>query len=99
MRLPDPSENSGDMKAFMTAVHEARNNLGLPLENVDAGFAISFLDNIGTELSPVAAILGGWIAQGVINFLGKREQPLQNMLVFDGDTTNAPIYSLHPQEE
>ncbi|KAK6534788.1 hypothetical protein TWF281_006088 [Arthrobotrys megalospora] len=98
-RLPDPYEHKGDTKLFMANVHEARNTLALPLENVDPSFAISFLDSVGTELSPVAAILGGMLAQGVINFLGKREQPLQNFLVFDGDVTSAPIYCLRPQEE
>ncbi|KAF3919174.1 hypothetical protein AA313_de0200479 [Arthrobotrys entomopaga] len=98
-RLPDPYENKEDTKVFMSAIHDARNDLGLPLENVDAAFAISFLDSVGTELSPVAAILGGMLAQGVINFLGKREQPLQNILIFDGDSTNAPIYSLHAQDD
>ncbi|KAK6362121.1 hypothetical protein TWF730_005818 [Orbilia blumenaviensis] len=98
-RLPDPYEHKDDTKLFMADIHDARNTLSLPLENVDPSFAISFLDNIGTELSPVAAILGGMLAQGVINFLGKREQPLQNFLVFDGDITSAPIYCLRPQED
>jgi ubiquitin-like 1-activating enzyme E1 A len=83
----------------MVHIHEARKRLDLPLENTDPAFAISFLDNVDAELSPVAAILGGMIAQGVINYLGKREQPLQNFLVFDGDKMSAPIYSLHPQPE
>ncbi|KAF3935621.1 hypothetical protein ABW19_dt0204961 [Dactylella cylindrospora] len=99
LRLPDPYEHKEDTKAFMKAIHDARNNLGLPLENIDPAFAISFLDNVDTELAPVAAIIGGMIAQGVINCLGKREQSLQNFLVFDGDASTAPIYSLHPQEE
>ncbi|EPS37187.1 hypothetical protein H072_9169 [Dactylellina haptotyla CBS 200.50] len=98
-RLPDPYEHKEDTKLFMSAMSEAREGLGLPYENVDPTFSLSFLDSVGTELSPVAAILGGMLAQGVINFLGKREQPLQNFLVFDGDITNAPIYSLHPQED
>ncbi|RVD88049.1 uncharacterized protein DFL_002247 [Arthrobotrys flagrans] len=98
-RLPDPYEHKEDTKLFMASMHDARNTLGLPLENVDPSFAISFLDSVGAELSPVAAILGGMLAQGVINFLGKREQPLQNLLVFDGDVTSAPIYCLRPQED
>ncbi|KAF3925948.1 hypothetical protein ABW20_dc0106389 [Dactylellina cionopaga] len=98
-RRPDPYEHKEDTKIFMTAIHKARSDLGLGLENMDPAFAISFLDSVDAELSPVAAILGGMIAQGVINYLGKREQPLQNLLVFDGDSTNAPIYSLHPQDE
>ncbi|KAF3193455.1 hypothetical protein TWF225_010203 [Orbilia oligospora] len=98
-RLPDPDEHKEDTKLFMASMHESRNSLGLPLDNIDPSFAISFLDSVGTELSPVAAILGGMLAQGVINFLGKREQPLQNILVFDGDVTSAPIYCLRPQED
>ncbi|KAK6349619.1 hypothetical protein TWF696_005903 [Orbilia brochopaga] len=98
-RLPDPHTHAEDTKQFMTAMFEARNGLGLPLENVDPGFALSFLDSVGTELSPVAAILGGMVAQGVINYLGKREQPLQNVMVLDGDATAAPIYCLQPQDD
>lgn len=55
------------------------------------------MENATSELAPVAAVLGGILAQDVINVLGKREQPLQNFLVFDGDTSNGPILALHIQ--
>lgn len=32
----------------------------------------------------------------VINVLSAREQPLQNLLLFDGDKSVAPVYPLHP---
>lgn len=98
MRLPE-SSNQEDIKLLMTAILNARDALGLPYDNPNAGFVLSFLDNVESEFSPVAAVVGGMIAQGVINFLGKREQPLQNLLLFDGDKLAAPIYSLHPQED
>ncbi|KAF3925572.1 hypothetical protein ABW21_db0203617 [Orbilia brochopaga] len=98
-RLPDPYTHPEDTKPFMAAMFDARESLDLPVEIVEPSFAISFLDSVGAELSPVAAILGGMIAQGVINYLGKREQPLQNFMVLDGDSTAAPIYCLQPQEE
>ena len=54
------------------------------------------MQNLGCELSPVAAFLGGSLAQDVINVLSSREQPLQNLLLFDGEKCEAPIYPLHP---
>ena len=59
----------------------------------------SFLGNASAELSPVAAVLGGTLAQDAINVLAKMEQPVQNMLVFDGDISAAPILVLAPQDD
>ena len=52
--------------------------------------------NVGTEMAPVAAFVGGMLAQDVINVLGHREQPLQNFMLFDGDACDGPIYAMHP---
>jgi ubiquitin-like 1-activating enzyme E1 A len=68
----------------------------LPPETLRSDFLRSFLQNLGSEISPVAAFLGGSLAQDVINVLGQREQPLQNMLLFDGEELKGPIYSMHP---
>ncbi|CCH59324.1 hypothetical protein TBLA_0B04900 [Henningerozyma blattae CBS 6284] len=46
------------------------------------------------EFSPVAAIMGGAVAQDVINILGKKQSPLNNFIVFDGITLDMPIYEL-----
>jgi len=62
-----------------------------------ASFISSFVEGCTSELAPVAAILGGVLAQDVINVLGKREQPLQNFLVFDGEANAGPVLSLHPE--
>jgi ubiquitin-like 1-activating enzyme E1 A len=59
----------------------------------------SFVENSTAELSPVAAILGGILAQDVINVLAKLEQPIQNLLVFDGDISAAPVIVLTPQAD
>jgi ubiquitin-like 1-activating enzyme E1 A len=58
-----------------------------------------FVENASAELSPVAAVLGGLLAQDAINVLGKMEQPIQNRLVFDGDISAAPIVVLALQRE
>lgn len=46
------------------------------------------------EFTPVSSIIGGAIAQDVINILGKRQGPLNNFLVFDGISLDMPIYEL-----
>ena len=62
-----------------------------------ASFISSFVEGCTSELAPVAAILGGVLTQDVINVLGKREQPLQNFVVFDGETNAGPMLKLHPE--
>ncbi|KAK9481063.1 hypothetical protein V1514DRAFT_324129 [Lipomyces japonicus] len=78
---------------FNLALQSTR-SLGLPVGIINQSFVSSFVRNFATELSPVAAILGGVLGQDILNFLGQREQPIQNWVVFDGDGSLAPIYAL-----
>jgi ubiquitin-like 1-activating enzyme E1 A len=91
-----PSHSRPDLELFTSLATEKHRELLLPTETLRAEFLRSFLQNIGSEISPVAAFLGGSLAQDVINVLGQREQPLQNFLLFDGEEFKGPIYSLHP---
>ncbi|KAH6636258.1 hypothetical protein F5144DRAFT_591459 [Chaetomium tenue] len=52
-----------------------------------------------SEVAPVAAVLGGQLAQDVINVLGCTQQPIQNFVVFDGEAMEAGVYALHPEGE
>jgi len=54
------------------------------------------MQNVGSEISPVCAFLGGQLAQDVINVVGGKEQPIQNMLLFDSEASAGPVYALHP---
>ncbi|KKZ67005.1 ubiquitin-like 1-activating enzyme E1 A [[Emmonsia] crescens] len=85
-----------DLEMFIRLANDRHLELRLDISTLTAEFIRSFLDNLGNELSPVSAFLGGSLAQDVINVLGSREQPLQNLLLFDGERSVAPIYSLHP---
>ncbi|PGH13941.1 hypothetical protein AJ79_03356 [Helicocarpus griseus UAMH5409] len=89
-----PTRN--DLEKFIRLANDRHLELRLDISTLTAEFIRSFLDNLGSELSPVSAFLGGSLAQDVINVLGAREQPLQNLLLFDGERSVAPIYSLHP---
>ncbi|KAL1981446.1 hypothetical protein VTN96DRAFT_2662 [Rasamsonia emersonii] len=91
-----PTFSRPDLELFTKLASERHRELQLDLSTLDAEFLRSFLQNLGCELSPVAAFLGGSLAQDVINVLSAREQPLQNILLFDGERNVAPIYPLHP---
>lgn len=91
-----PAHTLSDLQLFTTLATEKHRELQLPPETLRAEFLRSFLQNINSEISPVAAFLGGSLSQDVINVLGAREQPLQNFLLLDAETGVAPVYGIHP---
>lgn len=97
-RLPD-SQNHQDLVQFTMLVNQKHTALSLPSETLKSEFLRSFMMNIGSEVAPVAAVLGGQLAQDVINVLGQNQQPIQNLVVFDGDAMEAVMYPLHPEGE
>lgn len=86
-----------DLKAFTQIATHKHKALGLPSETLRPEFLRSFLQNLGSEIAPVTAVLGGQLAQDVINVLGQTQQPIQNMVVFDGNSMEALMYPLHPE--
>lgn len=91
-----PNSTSADLTLFTQLATDKHKELQLPSETLKAEFLRSFLQNIGSELAPVTAMLGGQLAQDVINVIGHREQPIQNFLLFDGEDSKGPVYALHP---
>lgn len=91
-----PSHTPQDLQLFTTLANVKHKELLLPVESLKADFLRSFLQNLGSELAPVTAFLGGQLAQDVINVLGQREQPIQNLMLFDGEDSAGPVYTLHP---
>ena len=91
-----PGASHEDLVVFTQFTNEKHMELQLPPETLTSTVFRSFLQNVGTEIPPTAAYLGGQVAQDVINVLGQREQPLQNFLLFDGEEFKSPIYSMQP---
>ena len=88
------TSNQQHLTAFSTLVNDKVRELQLPPETM-RGFMKSFVPNIGTEIVPTAAFVGGRLSEDVINVLGKREQPIQNFALFDGESLEGRIYSLY----
>lgn len=92
--------SSVDLEAFTRISTQQHQGLQLPVEDVPtSGRVIRFLRDLGAEFAPVTAFLGGLLAQDVINVLGQREQPIQNLMLFDAEESVAPIYALYPDED
>ncbi|KAK0722490.1 hypothetical protein B0T26DRAFT_739709 [Lasiosphaeria miniovina] len=85
-----PSSNDhAALAQFTRLCGDKHKALGLPVETLRSEVLRSFLQNIGAEIAPVAAVLGGQLAQDVINVLGQTQQPIQNFVIFDGITLDA----------
>ncbi|KZM19513.1 E1 ubiquitin-activating enzyme [Ascochyta rabiei] len=91
-----PSHEPQQLQLFTMMATEKHKLHLLPSSTLTAEFLRSFLQNLGSELAPVTAFLGGQLAQDVINVLGQREQPIQNLMLFDGEESAGPVYTLHP---
>ena len=92
----NPTQTEDQLKLFATISNLKHKELLLPTETLTAEFLRSFCQNLGSEMAPVTAFLGGQLAQDVINVLGNREQPIQNLMLFDGEESAGPVYTLHP---
>lgn len=91
-----PTHDKEQLQMFTMMATEKHKLHLLPSSTLTAEFLRSFLQNMGSELAPVTAFLGGQLAQDVINVLGQREQPIQNLMLFDGEECSGPVYALHP---
>lgn len=90
-----PNHDSQDLSNFSLLATTKSRELQLPPETLNGEFLRSFLQNIGAEIITTAAFVGGRLAEDVINVLGKREQPIQNFALFDGESLQGPIYCLY----
>lgn len=50
--------------------------------------------NVDKEFQPVAAIMGGFISQTVINLLVQREVPCNNFVLLNGLTNEMPVFTI-----
>ncbi|ODV81069.1 uncharacterized protein CANTADRAFT_20613 [Suhomyces tanzawaensis NRRL Y-17324] len=67
---------------------------GIPTASITEEYLDMFSNQAFTEYSPVAAVLGGTLAQDVIQFLSKKESPINNVLILDSVKSEMPIYLL-----
>lgn len=91
-KFPDP-KSSIDLGSFTSAANSHAQQLLLPSETLTADFLRSFIQSLGAELPTTASFVGSRLGEDVINVITHREQPVQNLALFDGDS--GPIYCLY----
>jgi hypothetical protein len=60
----------------------------------NVSFIEDFVRNLGCEISPVCAIMGGIVAQEIIKIICHNDQPFYNFLFFNGDDDSALVENL-----
>ncbi|EPY50856.1 SUMO E1-like activator enzyme Rad31 [Schizosaccharomyces cryophilus OY26] len=61
---------------------------------VNEGFLSNFSDNSSFQWMPVISIIGGVVAQDALNSISKRQYPIDNLWIYDAETSAGPIYML-----
>ena len=81
-----------NLDEFYKLVEKTANSLSLPSTIVTLGKTSDFIAQVhGPDLSAMAAVVGGILAQDVLNVLAGKEPPLKNWLIFDGNScTRSP---------
>lgn len=68
--------------------------LGLPRTLITPEFVKEVRNGLNLEISAIAAVVGGFLAQEVINVLTLKEYPISNTLIYDGKRGVGPVYQL-----
>lgn len=66
--------------------------LGLQSLVIHEQFVHEFLNSKGIQISSIAAVIGGLLAQEILNYLTAQEYPIQNTLIYDAKEGKGPVY-------
>ncbi|TKA75320.1 hypothetical protein B0A49_01209, partial [Cryomyces minteri] len=94
-----PSHSQADLELFTRLATEKHKELQLPMETLTAEFLRDFMQQLGAEIAPLTSLVGAKVAEDGVNVLSGKEQPLQNLALFDGGASDFPVYALHPEFE
>ncbi|CAG8679048.1 5517_t:CDS:10, partial [Dentiscutata heterogama] len=82
-RLPATNDNS-DVEKLLSLRNSYLQTIHINNLFVTDEFLITLASFALTELTPICAILGGVLAQDILNVLSKKGAPINNLFVFDG---------------
>ena len=94
--IPRPADSEAlvDVDLLKKRLIEVCTALDLPPDIVSPEYTELFSRNAYAEFAPSAAIVGGMVAQDVIQYLGGKDSPINNCMIFDGHRFGVPIYYL-----
>lgn len=92
-RPADPADDV-DKALLKSVLAKVCKSLGLAESVITEEYLDAFSTQAFAEFAPVSAVLGGILAQDIIQYLGKKESPINNCLIFDAVQSELPIYYL-----
>ena len=97
--LPDAPVASVKRLQTMLARRAAKLPQGGPpalANRVTSQYLARVAQAVGTELAPVCAIVGGMVASEVVKIISGKERPINNVLFFDGASSDGIVQRLGP---
>lgn len=91
---PSNPQDDIDKSLLFERATKVCETLGISSNVITEEYLEYFSKQAFTEFTPVAAIIGGFLAQDIIQFFGKKDSPINNCLIFDAVQSEAPIYYL-----
>ncbi|KAG5437277.1 hypothetical protein PCANB_001070 [Pneumocystis canis] len=79
---------------LLPGILEINEKLALSNEILKESELIQLAKNANHKWMPIASVIGGILAQDVLNVLSKQERPIQNWFFFDGEKCMGPIYEI-----
>lgn len=91
---PSDPQDCIDIQLLKTRLALVCEKLDLPQDILTDEYLDLLSRNAYTEFAPVAAIVGGMVAQDIIQYLGGKDSPINNCVIFDAHRSEIPIYYL-----
>lgn len=91
---PEDPESIIDISLLKTKALDICERFNVPSTAVTDEYLDLFSRQAFAEFTPIAAVIGGAVAQDVIQFLSKKESPINNVLILDSIKSEMPIYLL-----
>ncbi|CAI2176957.1 7770_t:CDS:2 [Funneliformis geosporum] len=79
-----PASNDDDIRKLKSLRDSLLTSNGIRVSTVTDEFLEMLSLNAQAELSPVCAIMGGLLAQDILNALSRRELPINNLFIYNG---------------
>jgi len=94
--LPDPIANPASTAEFVLAAQQVLQAKGLAPATIDEKALGLVAEGALAEISPVAAIVGGFFAQEVLKTVSGKELPINNFFFYDGFQGTGNVEQVEP---
>ncbi|GAA5845811.1 hypothetical protein JCM3766R1_000323 [Sporobolomyces carnicolor] len=98
LRLESEQEQDGNVdlttEILRKKADEYLPSIGVAATDLSDPVISRFISLRGHEFAPSCAIVGGVLGQDVLNTVGGKEEPVRNLMVFDGDLGEGGVWAL-----